>query len=64
MIDIYKRRLIVWLCGFLKNLFGGIFLPDPSHSASSLGSRGGSQSFFPESAVEEIRKDGVFDVCL
>ena len=54
----------MWLCGFLKNLFGGIFLPDPSHSASSLGYRGGSQSFFPESAVEEIRKDGVFDVCL
>lgn len=30
MIDIYKRKLTVWLCGFLKNLLGSIFLPDPT----------------------------------
>lgn len=30
MVDIYKRKLTVWLCGFLKNLLGSIFLPDPT----------------------------------
>lgn len=46
-----------------KKSFWGDFSPR-LHSASSLVYRGGNRSVFPESAGEEIRKDGVFDVCL